>query len=151
MTKAQDIILFECAMSAAQSVWRVTREQILGRGRPMTEIVPRFAVCFFMRGHCMTFEDIGNLMNKDHGSVLNGVCRFTDMLDTDQRVQASWLKFRDAALKSFSAAGGLDHDNPGVGLARRVMPVHGACRTSLRRNLFLDEGQTHEPRRRSEH
>ena len=84
------------AVKEASRVWGVSRDAILSKQRPERVCKARFAVYAWMRRQGYVYEQIGLVMDKDHGAVINGVRKFRNWIETMPSMRPDSFKFAQA-------------------------------------------------------
>ena len=76
--------LFEARhmVDAAESFWGFPPGTLEGRSRKTDVCWARFVCCKFLYDKGMTLDAIGKLLNRHHGSVLNGIRQYKALVET---------------------------------------------------------------------
>ena len=99
-TKKQNPILrdinkdFEAVIELVESVTGISRQKILGRTRPDDVCEARMLAYWLMREMDHTLGNIGGMLNRDHGSVLNGCRRIEAWAELDDRFRVKLERMR---------------------------------------------------------
>lgn len=79
---ARAILLFHAAMRLAVVQFDRTEEAILSRSRSRTLVLARAFISYVMRQEDVTLPMVGELMGRDHSSVIKAIEKFSRMLDS---------------------------------------------------------------------
>ena len=90
---------FETVMELVPAATGISREKILGPTRPDNVAHARMLAYWLMREMEHSLSNIGNLLNRDHGSVLNGCRRIKGWADVDNRFKLKLERMRQRVEK----------------------------------------------------
>lgn len=76
------------------AIFKVTKKNITGRCRLEAYVRPRHFMAKLLYDSGYSSTEVGKLMGRDHGNVLNSVKRANDMIETDRRIQPSLVLLR---------------------------------------------------------
>ena len=76
-------VLFECndLLEAATAFWGLREGELQGKSRKTAVCWPRFVCCALLRAKGCTFEAIGEVFNRDHGTISNAVKQFRTLTE----------------------------------------------------------------------
>jgi hypothetical protein len=88
------------------AIWGVSYGDLIGPRRARVLAVPRFAVAYLFRQHCkhMSLPMMGEVLRRDHTSILHGLRRAEELLKQDQIFINNMLG-AEAALRAVSEGG----------------------------------------------
>lgn len=73
------------AMRVACQVYDVTPDQVISKNRKQHIVYARHLFCYLCRKHLkMTFAGVGNILHRDHSSIINSVNVYTDLIHYDR-------------------------------------------------------------------
>ena len=90
---------FEAVIELVVSATGVSRQKILGPTRPDDVCNARMLAYWLMREMNHSLSNIGNLLNRDHGSVLNGCRRINGWAEVDDRFRMKLERMRQRVEK----------------------------------------------------
>jgi|TARA_R110002167_G_scaffold218625_1_gene423299 chromosomal replication initiation ATPase DnaA len=70
-------------------VFKVSKANIAGRCRLESYVRPRHLMAKLLYDSGYSSTEVGRLMDRDHGNVLNSVTRANNMIETDRRIQVA--------------------------------------------------------------
>lgn len=76
-------------------VFKVSQKDIAGRCRLDSFIRPRHLMAKLLYDSGYSSTEVGRLMDRDHGNVLNSIKRANDMIAVDRRIQIAIKLLRD--------------------------------------------------------
>lgn len=76
-------------------VFKVTKANIAGRCRLESYCRPRHLMAKLLYDSGYSSVEVGRLMDRDHGNVLNSVTQANNMIETDRRIQIPLKMLRD--------------------------------------------------------
>ena len=85
---------FETVLELVTTTTGITREQLVGKTRPDPVAHARMLTYWLMREMEHSLSSIGNLLNRDHGSVLNGCRRISGWAEVDERFKLKLERMR---------------------------------------------------------
>jgi chromosomal replication initiation ATPase DnaA len=81
------------AMRVACQVYDVTPDQIVSHNRTQHISYARHLFCYLCRKHLkMTFAGVGNILHRDHSSIINSVNVYTDLIQYDRITSQHYTK-----------------------------------------------------------
>lgn len=81
------------AMRVACQVYDVTPDQIVSHNRKQHIAYARHLFCYLCRKHLkMTFAGVGNILHRDHSSIINSVNVYTDLIHYDRITSQHYSK-----------------------------------------------------------
>ena len=86
---------FEAVLGLVTDTTGIPRNKILGKTRPEPVAHARMLTYWLMREMEHSLAGIGGLLNRDHGSVLNGCRRVNDWAEVDERFRKKLKRMRD--------------------------------------------------------
>lgn len=70
------------------------RDDILGKRRTIKHIWPRHAAMYLCRLCGLTFQEVGDIFNKDHGTVIHACNNIRNLCDTEPRLAEEFKELR---------------------------------------------------------
>ena len=81
------------AMRIACQVYDVTPDQVVSQNRRQHIVYARHLFCYLCRKHLqMTFAGIGNIVHRDHSTIINAVNIYTDLINYDRITTNNYQK-----------------------------------------------------------
>lgn len=81
------------AMRIACQVYDVTPDQVVSQNRRQHIVYARHLFCYLCRKHLqMTFAGIGNIVHRDHSTIINAVNIYTDLINYDRITSNNYEK-----------------------------------------------------------
>ncbi len=81
------------AMRVACQVYDVTPDQIVSHNRKQHISYARHLFCYLCRKHLkMTFAGVGNILHRDHSSIINSANVYTDLIQYDRITSQHYTK-----------------------------------------------------------
>lgn len=71
------------------------RGDILGKRRTVKHIWPRHTAMYLCRLCGLTFQEIGDIFNKDHGTAINACNNIRNLCDTEPRLAKEFKELRE--------------------------------------------------------
>ena len=73
------------AMRVACQIYDVTPDQVVSQNRKQHIVYARHLFCYLCRKHLqMKFNGVGNIIHRDHSSIINAVNVYTDLINYDR-------------------------------------------------------------------
>ena len=89
------IPLFEAnsIIEIAESFWGLAEGSIRGRSRVFHILWPRYVVCGILRSKGYTYQAVGDVLDRDHGSIMNACEQYKAITETLPKYQEQAVQF----------------------------------------------------------
>lgn len=93
----------EAVLRAVADFYGVTTEDLTGKRRVQRIVVPRHVAMYIMREDGrLSLPQIGQVLNRDHTTVLHGVEKMTEQIDRDEALRRDVLSIREGLFRGGS-------------------------------------------------
>ena len=91
--------LMTLAIKAAEEVFGVSRDRIMSRLRDYETVDARFAIWATLIQHGASTLLVGKAFTRDHGTIISGMRRFLQFLETRKDYREKWDRFSNAVVE----------------------------------------------------